>query len=41
MNRTTVTTDAMTDAMDELAWDDWDAVVCSLENGDECTACEG
>lgn len=37
VNRTTATTDAM----DDLAWDDWDAVVCSFENGADCTACEG
>jgi hypothetical protein len=37
----TITADQTPDAMDNLAWDDWDAAVCSLENGPDCAACEG
>jgi hypothetical protein len=32
---------ATTDAMDDLAWDAWDVVVCSIENGDDGAAREG
>lgn len=34
-------TGAATDAIDDLAWDDWDAAVCFTDNGADCTACEG
>lgn len=31
-----------TAAIDNLTWDDWTpAEICSLENGAECTMCEG
>ena len=39
MNETTHTD---TTAIDNLTWDDWTAAdVCALENGADCTACEG
>jgi hypothetical protein len=41
VNEATATADVMTDAMDDLAWDDWGAVLCSIENGADCAACEG
>ncbi|WP_282958984.1 hypothetical protein [Phycicoccus avicenniae] len=43
MDETTTTATTST-AIDELDWDGWDlspAEVCSIENGADCTACEG
>lgn len=41
MDETTTTATAGS-ALDNLTWDDWDtAAVCAIENGADCTACEG
>lgn len=42
MADTATTAATTTTAIDDLTWDDWDtATLCSLENGEDCTACEG